>query len=61
MDEAAGAEAEKARRRLTARPMRRAVAPAEVALSKAMQSYYAGLAKRIAAAVKEQNAPGITV
>ena len=52
--------AEKARRKLTARPMRRAVAPAEVALSQAMQNYYAGLAKRIAAMVKEQNAPTIT-
>lgn len=49
-------DAAKARRRLTARPMRRAVAPAEIALSKAMQEYYAGLAKRIAAAIKEQNA-----
>lgn len=50
-------DAAKAKRRLTARPMRRAVAPAEVALSKAMQAYYTELAKRIAAAVKEQNAP----
>jgi hypothetical protein len=34
-------------------PMRRAVAPAEIALSNAMQGYFAGLARRIAAAVRE--------
>jgi hypothetical protein len=33
--------------------MRRAVAPAEVALSEAMQGYFAGLAKRIAAEIRK--------